>query len=40
MPLVGNALYNMVSNSIAMLAPSEPRLYCNTGINKGLIYQA
>lgn len=37
-PLVGNAFYDRVRNAYAIVATSEPRLYGNLILRKGVIY--
>lgn len=37
-PLVGDAFYSKVKNAFAIVASSEPRLYGNIVVKKGVIY--
>ena len=39
-PLVGDAFYNKVKACFAIVASSEPRLYGNIIVKKGVIYPA
>jgi L-fucose mutarotase len=40
MPLTGDAFYNKVRSCFAIVASSEPRLYGNIIVKKGVIYPA
>jgi L-fucose mutarotase len=37
-PLIGDAFYNKVKACFAIVASSEPRLYGNIIVKKGVIY--